>query len=139
MKKVIFLALLVSGISCIAFSQAKITLATQQKTFGGMGGVSMNYTVGFKSKGADSIMIDSVVTIADKTPISIYYNKAQRAYCELAFSQALAPPAKCATCPEVTPKQSNMTKGIIVYYRKGAKKMSFKVKKFKQLPELKLP
>ncbi|MEK6615362.1 MAG: hypothetical protein AABZ32_04510 [Bacteroidota bacterium] len=127
---------------CIAgttFSQVKIVKASKQKTFGGIGGIFMNYTVGFKNKSADSIVIDSVRTIADTSLISVYYNKTEKAYYEFAFSYALSAPAKCRTCPNVIPKQSNLTKGIIVYYLRGEKKLFFRVKKFRQLPDIMLP
>ena len=139
MKKLFLLAVVTLSIVEASFSQVKITKATKQKTFGGMGGVFMNYTIGFKNKSADSIVIDSIKTIADKSLISVSFNKTEKAHCEFVFSYALAAPAKCKTCPDVTPKQSNMTKGIIVFYRRGEKKSSFKATKFKQLEDLKLP
>ena len=122
-----------------AYSQVKIVKATKQKTFGGMGGIFMNYTVGFKNKTTDSLVVDSVKTIAETSLLNFYFNKTEKAYYELAFSYALAGPAKCRTCPDVLPKQSNITKGVIVYYRRGNEKHFFKVKKFKQLTDIYAP
>ncbi len=122
-----------------AFSQMKVALATRQKTFGGVGGIFMNYTVGIKSKWNDSIVIDSVKTIADTASIQVYYNKTEKKYCEFAFSQAMAAPVKCGTCPHPIPVYFNCSKGITVYVSQGKKRTSFKVKKFKQLQDLQLP
>ncbi|HEY4800622.1 MAG TPA: hypothetical protein VII99_16200, partial [Bacteroidia bacterium] len=60
---------------------------------------------------------------------------------QVAFSSTLVKPAKCGTCPDVSPALHNFTKGVIVYYKKKgeAKCLSFKVKKFKKLPELRMP
>jgi len=138
MKKLFLLAVVTLSVVEASFSQ-KVTKATNQKTFGGMGGVFMNYVVGFKNKTTDSLVIDSVKTIADKSLLSVSFNKTKKAYCEFVFSYALVAPAKCKTCPDATPKQSNMAKGIIIYYRKGNKKSSFKVTKFAQMPDLRLP
>ncbi len=138
MKKTILILFVTLGLTEVMNAQ-KITKATQQKTFGGMGGIFMKYTLGFKNKTADSIVIDSVKTIADKSLISISFNKTEKAYCEFVFSYALVAAAKCKTCPDATPKQANLTKGIIVYYKSGGKKHSFKVKKFIQLEDLRLP
>ena len=123
-----------------SFSQIKVSKATQQKTFGGMGGVFMNYVIDFNNKGPDKIEIDSVKTAADSSVIQFGFTRFDPC-CkhEISFSYALSPPAKCRTCPDTASKQQNTTKGVIVYYRKGDKKLSMKVKKFKRLPDLMLP
>jgi hypothetical protein len=139
MKKIIVIAVLVCSFIPAAFCQVKTTLATQQKTYGGMGGIFMNYTIGLKSKSGDSIVIDSLKTIADPTLLHCSYNKTEKNYCELTFSMALAAPSKCRTCPDVIPPHYNFTKGMVVYYSQGKKRSSVKVKKFKQLPDLRLP
>lgn len=139
MKKLFLFLIVTLSVAEVSFSQIKIVKATKQKTFGGMGGVFMNYTIGFKNKTADSIVVDSVKTIADTAEIRFYFNKTEKAYCELAFGYALSKSEKCKTCPDVIPKQSNLTKGVIAYYRRGNGKHFFKVKKFKQLEDLKLP
>ena len=53
MKK-LFLLLVTLSVVEASFSQ-KVTKATQQKTFAGMGGVFMNYVIEFKNKNADKM------------------------------------------------------------------------------------
>ena len=139
MKKLILLAVMLSVVEA-SFSQMKITKATQQKTFAGMGGVFMNYFIVFNSKSSDKIEIDSVKTIADTTDIKFGFTKMDPC-CknEISFSYGISSSPKCKTCPDATPKPFNTTKGVIVYYHNGEKKNNFNVKKFKQLPDLRLP
>lgn len=135
MKKITVLIFLVYGLAQAGHTQVKITKATSQKVTAGMGGTFMNYQVGLRHKKADSLVVDSIRTIADKKDLRFYYNKTERAYAEIAFGYALEKPAKCKVCPDVVPNQSNLTKGVIVYYRIGAKNLKKKVKKFKQLED----
>ena len=139
MKKIILLAVILSVVE-VSFSQMKITKATQQKTFAGMGGIFMNYIVVFNSKSSNKIEIDSVKTIADTTDIKFGFTRMEPC-CknEISFSYGISTSTKCKTCPDATPKPFNTTKGVIVYYHNGEKKNNFKVKKFKQLPDLRLP
>ncbi|MBI3501803.1 MAG: hypothetical protein HY063_08410 [Bacteroidetes bacterium] len=99
----------------------------------------MNYIIEFKSKNTDTIIIDSVKTIADASEIRFASMKMKNGNYQITFGYALSPPAKCKTCPDAIPKPKNMTKGINIYGRKGEKKNSFRIKKFKQLPDLKTP
>lgn len=118
-----------------AFCQIKVTKATSQKTIAGMGGIFMNYQVELTSSSSDSLVVDSIRTRADKTDLRFYYNKTEKNYCQLAFGYALAKPEKCKVCPDVIPNQSNLTKGVVIYYHTGKKASRIKVKKFKQLEE----
>ena len=139
MKKsaLIILSLLVTAPS---FSQIKNIKATSQKTFGGMGGIFMNYIINFNCKPSEKIEIDSVKSIADSLEIRFGFTKFDPC-CknEISFNCALAPPAKCKTCRDEIPKQPDLIKGVIVYWRSKEKKSFFKVKKFKRLEDLKLP
>ena len=99
----------------------------------------MNYEIGLKNKGVDSLVIDSIRTIADGSDLRFYFNKTQKTYCEVAFGYALSKPEKCKVCPDVVPNQSNLTKGVIIYYGNGLKKSKCKVKKFKRLEDKILP
>ena len=139
MKKFILLAVILSVVQ-VSFSQMKITKATQQKTFAGMGGVFMNYFIDFKSKSPGKIEVDSVKTIADTTDIKFGFTRMEPC-CknEISFSYGISQSPKCKTCPDATPKPFNTTKGVIIYYHNGEKKKNFKVKKFKKLPDLRLP
>ena len=128
------------GITGVSLSQVKITKATQQKTFGGMGGVFMNYNIDFESKKKSLIEIDSVISIADSTSINFSFTRIDPCCkIQLVLSCMLANSHKCKTCPDATPKQSDLTKGAIVYYKGGKEKHFFKVTKFKQLPDLRTP
>jgi hypothetical protein len=134
MKKIILLIIVMLSLAGISFSQAKIIKATKQKTYGGMGGSFMTYTIGYNNTGADSIIIDSVETIADSLGIPFFFNQTEKPYRELYFGYTFSPAEKCKTCRDTIAKPYNMTKGVIVYYRAGMKKHFFKVKKFKDLP-----
>jgi len=118
-----------------SYSQVRITKATSQKVIGGRSGVFMNYEIALKSKRGDSLMIDSVITIAEQHSIHIAYNKTEKRYCELTFSFALFQPEKCNVCPDVNQKPANLTKGVNIYYRKGEKLYRKKLRKFKVLTE----
>ena len=100
----------------------------------------MNYIIVFNSKASDKMEIDSVKTIADTTDIKFGFTRMEPC-CknEISFSYGISSSPKCKTCPDATPKPFNTTKGVIIYYHNGEKKNNFKVKKFKQLPDLKLP
>ncbi|TAL63351.1 MAG: hypothetical protein EPN85_00210 [Bacteroidetes bacterium] len=137
MKKLIIPVVLVYCLLCTAYSfgQVKVAKATNQKTIAGMGGVFMNYEVGLTNRFADSLVVDSIRTIAGKSDMRFYYNKTEKNYCELAFGYALAKPEKCKVCSDAVPNQSNLTKGVIIYYHLGKKNGKSKVKKFKQLED----
>jgi hypothetical protein len=128
MKKIFAFAFFSFCVLPLAYSQIKATKATSQKTVAGMGGVFMKYVIVFKSKKNAVVEIDSVRSVADSSKMTHYVNKN-----EISFGFALLPPAKCKTCVETTPPQPNMTQGVIIYYRKGDKKLTCKVKKFKEL------
>lgn len=139
MKKTVVLILFAYCLLPTAYSQVEATKATAQKTIAGMGGVFMNYEVGLANSSADSLTIDSVKTIADKTNVNFYFNKTEKAYLELSFGYSLTEAPKCRTCPDVGLRQVNFTKGVRIYYKKGKKKSVLKVKKFKQLDDKLLP
>lgn len=140
MKKIIFLLAYCILFTVCCNAQVKVIKATQQKTFAGMGGVFMNFIIDFKSKASEKIEIDSVKTIVDSSSIKFGFTKFDPC-CknEISFGYALSQSPRCKTCPEVPLDQFNISKGVIVYYKKDEKKYSFKVKKFKVLPDLKLP
>ena len=133
-KKIITLSFAALCLLPSAFCQIKIVKATSQKTIAGMGGVYMSYVIEFKEKKNKTVEIDSVKTIADAAVLNFSPNKNG-----LTFRIALAPPAKCKTCVETTPPQSNLTKGVIVYGKRDGKKSTFKVKKFAQLEDVMMP
>lgn len=135
----LLLLLLPLGSGQLCFAQ-KITKATQQKTFAGMGGVFMNYLVEFKSPKGIMTEIDSVISVADASSIKFGFTRFDPC-CknQISFGYALSQSPKCKTCPDVAAKQQNITKGVMIYGRKGEKKFVLKVKKFKQLPDLYLP
>lgn len=139
MKKFILIifSLLLAGIS---FSQVKILKATQQKTFAGMGGVFMNYQVEFNRPKNSTIEVDSVFSIADSSPIKFGYTKFEPC-CknQITFGYVLSKPEKCKTCPDIISSSPNLTKGIILYCRKGEKRFVLKIKKFKQLADVRTP
>ncbi|MBI4929193.1 MAG: hypothetical protein HY841_00400 [Bacteroidetes bacterium] len=139
MKK-FFLIIIVtlSGIET-SFSQIKIINTTCQKTFGGMGGIFKQYVIEFKNKTNAKVEVDSVKSIADTVKINCSFNKTENESYKISFGQSLKSQEKCKTCPDVSPKQSDLTKGVIVYYRRGEKKSSFKMTKFKQLPDIYAP
>lgn len=139
MKKALALAVFACCLLPIAYSQVKVTKATSQKTIAGMGGVFMNYEVGLKNKSADSLMIDSVKTIASGNSVNFYFNKTEKNYLELAFGYSLTEAPKCRTCPDVGLQQVNFTRGVLIYYKRGGKHSVCKVKKFKQLEDKLLP
>lgn len=139
MKKMLILILFFLSAE-VGFGQIKIINATCQKKFGETGGVTMNYFIEFKTKNSTDIEIDSVKGIADSLQIEYTSIKNDKGHYIISFSQDLRKPEKCATCRDITKPQSNLTKGVIVYYKKTDKKSSshktasFKVKKFKELP-----
>lgn len=140
MKKSFVFVLIAISLLPAAYSQVKILKTTKQKTFGGMGGVFMNYRIDFDSKKKSMLEIDSVISVADSAPLNFTFTRIEPCCkIQLVLSCVLANSPKCKTCPDATPKQFNLTKGVIVYYRTGNEKRYFKVKKFKQLPDLMAP
>ena len=137
MKKIISIIALICFVTPFSFCQVKVLKATHQKMFGGMGGITMHYTIDLKSKA--EVKIDSVKSIADTLKVDFQFNKNEKGIYEIAFLQALKQPEKCKTCIDTTPKNANLTKGVMIYYKKGEKKLSHKVKKFKQLADLMMP
>jgi hypothetical protein len=134
-----FLIAVALGAAELSFSQIKITNTAMQKMYGGMGGIFMNYYIDFKSKKNVKIEIDSVKSIADASAIKFSFYQTDAGLYKISFSQPLKGPEKCKTCPQVIPKQYNLTKGVKVYYRIGDKKSFFAVRKFKQLPDFYAP
>ncbi len=112
----------------IAYSQIKVTKVTSQKITSGTGEVFINYAIEFKDKKNASVQIDSVKSIADASLL-----RSVAAYGRITFNIILIPPAKCKTCPETTPSPPNMTKGVIIYYKIGEKRLKCKVKKFEEM------
>ena len=132
MKKLIAL-LLILHIGYSAFAQ-KISRATKQVIHIETGEAYENYIVRLGKK-ASGIKVDSIKTIATASEIKFGFRKNEKGNYLFSFTQILVMPKKCKTCPEVLPIYRDLTKGIIVYYRKGNKNASFKIKKFKQLRE----
>ena len=141
MKKIVFPFLFVYCVLSTVYchSQVKLTKSTCQKSHAGMGGVFMNYVIEFKNKSSDTIIIDSVKTIADTSEIRFASMKMQSGVYQISFGCTLSASAKCKTCVETTPPQPYMTKGVIIYYKRADKKSTCKVKKFKQLEDKTLP
>ena len=148
MKKEIILAVFGYCIlfTVYSFSQIKITKATGQVIVGGMGGVTKHYIVEFsvrspsdKNKTTAEVTIDSVKSIADSGKLDFYLDKNEQETYKITFIQALRQPPKCRTCIDTSPKNIDLTKGVIIYYKRGEKKSSFKVKKFKELPDVMMP
>ena len=140
MKKLFLILFITLSAAEASFSQVKRTKATQQKIFAGIGGVFMNYLIEFKNPTGVMIEVDSIKSIADSSEVKFSFTRfAPCCKNQIAFVYALSKPEKCKTCPDVTPKQSNLTKGVIIYYSKGEKKFVLKVKKFKLLPDLRTP
>lgn len=128
MKKIVAFVFFAYCLLPIAYSQIKVLKATNQKTIAGMGGVFMKYIIEFKDKKNATLQIDSVKSIADGSKMTHYVTKN-----EISFGFALLPPPKCKTCVETTPPQPNLTQGVIIYYKRGAKRSKYKVKKFTEL------
>jgi hypothetical protein len=141
MKKSFLFALFAFCLLPSAFCQIKIINSTCQKKIGETGGITMNYFIEFKTKKSTEIRIDSVKGIADELNIEYTSIKNDKGYYIISFSQDLKKPEKCPTCRDVGKKQSNLTKGVIVYYKKidrkssSHKTASFKVKNFNELPD----
>jgi len=134
MKKIIPIAIAVLGATGTSFSQIQIIKATKQRIVPGTGAVVINYAIEFRDKKNAVVEIDSVKAIADASVIPFYAGKNA-----VSFTEVLVPPAKCATCIETTPKPQNLTRGIIIYYRKNGKKAKRKVKEFSELPDIVQP
>lgn len=123
------------------FGQIKTINITYQKTFGERSDITTSYFIEFKTKNPIDIAIDSVKGIADKLTVDYNFIKNDKGYYVIRFSQEFKKPEKCPTCRDIAKKQSDLTKGVIVYYKKIDRKSSsnkiamFKVKKFKQLPD----
>ena len=139
MKKKLLPLLLMIATTCSVYGQSKVIKNTRQKTFGGIGGIFQIHTVGIDNSSSDSLVIDSVCTVSDKKSLHVSYNVTSRNYCEFVFSEPVSSPPKCGTCPNSPPDHFNLKKGIYIYYSIGQKHRRLKVKKFKDLPELKLP
>jgi hypothetical protein len=140
MKKSFLIIVALLSIVEMSFSQVKIINATNQKTFGGMGGITMKYFIEFRSNTSIDIVIDSVKSISDRLRIEYDLTKNDKGYYVINFRQSLKKSAKCATCRDVNAKQSDVSKGVIIYYKKSNKKSaSFKVKKFTPLPDVTQP
>ena len=137
--KNIFLFALVLLHAELSFGQIKIIKATNQKTFAGMGGVFVSYLIEFKSKTSVILEVDSVKSIADKSTLEFDLLKNNQGIYEIHFNQGLKKPEKCRTCPDMAEQQINLTKGVIIYYKRGGKKNSFKLKKFEELPDIMAP
>jgi hypothetical protein len=141
MKKIVFTFLFFYGalfaVNCSA--QVKITKATTQKTGGGIGGIFINYTIEFKNKASVPVEADSVKSFADSSMLDFNFRKNENGFYEITFRQALVKPEKCKTCRDITPKNSNLTKGVIVYCKRGERSFVFKAKKFRQLADLNMP
>ncbi|MFI5163756.1 MAG: hypothetical protein ACHQHP_00750 [Bacteroidia bacterium] len=137
MKRILAIVFFFFCLPAFVFCQFKILAATNQKTFGEMGGITMNYFIELKSKTAMDINVDSIKSIADKSTVKYNFIKNDKGYYVINFSQDLKKPAKCPTCRDVTDQSNDLSKGIIIYYKCGEKRSSFKVKKIKQLPDLK--
>ena len=103
-----------------------------------MGGVFMSYVIEVKSK-SNAIVVDSIKPIADTSSLRFSTMKIKTGNYQITFGFAIIPPAKCKTCVETTPIPPNMTKGILIYCRKGKEKSGFRIKKFKRLPDVMLP
>ncbi len=130
MKKIILALFVMLGAAGVSFAQMQIITAASQKTIAGINGVAMKYTIVFQDKKNAAIEVDSVKSIADKSPMTFYVNKN-----EITFGFSLLPPEKCKTCVDTTPVQPNLTKGVVIYYKRGEKKSRCKVKKFMQLED----
>ena len=139
MKKIVVFVWITFCLLTSAYSQLKIISSTKQKTYGGMGGIFMNYTIEFKGKTSAIVEIDSIKSLADFSEIKFSFTRYVPCCNKIVFGYALAASERCRTCPDVTPKPLNLTKGVIVYYRRGEKKSSFKMTKFKQLEDIKAP
>ncbi|MFH1004057.1 MAG: hypothetical protein V1781_00945 [Bacteroidota bacterium] len=137
--KSIFSLILILLISELVFGQIKIIKATSQRTFAGIGGIFMNYNIEFKNKKSVQVEVDSVKSIADTSAVKFYFKKKEKKFYEIHFGQLLSQPEKCRTCPDINLKIFDLTKGVIIYYRKGEEKSFFKVTKFRQLPDIKAP
>lgn len=130
---IIFIVILSAPKTCTAQRAVK---ATQQKTFAGKGGVFMNYIIELKTRKDVLIEIDSIKTIADTSIIPFSFLKDAG---KISFGFPIAQPEKCRTCPDTDLKPVNTTKGVVIYGTNGNRKFSLKVKKFKELPDLKTP
>ncbi len=135
LKKIAGLLVFTCYLAVAGTAQVKITKATNQKVTGGRGGTFMSYEVGLTHTGKDSLVIDSIRTRADFKDLRFYVNQNEKAYTSISFGYALVKPEKCKVCPDVIPNQSNLTKGVIIYYHAGSKASKVKVKKFKQLED----
>ncbi len=136
-KSILFLS-----IFCAVQVQAQVKLlkATRQKTHAGMGGTFMNFRVQISYKDYMNLQVDSVFSAADSSKIPFTFTRFNPCCkCEVGFGYALSHPAKCKTCPDAELKQYNVTQGIVVYYHIKDKRSSFRVKKFRELAELKTP
>ena len=135
MKKIAFTFLFANCLLLTAYSQVVILKTTSQKLFAGIGGGSITYSIQLKNK----IEVDSVKSIADGTLMQHYINENKNGAYEISFGQGLGKPHICGTCPDMTPKPINLTKGVKVYYKNKGKRSKFKVKKFEELPTIMAP
>lgn len=139
MRKIIFSFVLTLCAAEASYGQIDVIKATSQKTIGGIGDIFMNYEVQFKFKSSDTILIDSVKTVANRSLIKFFLNKTKKPLYEITFGYSLTAIPKCKTCPDVGFQQSNFTKGVIIYYKKGGRKATTRVKKFKRLDDRLMP
>ena len=139
MKKIILVLVVTLRVVEASFSQVKVINATSQKTFGGMGGITMGYTIEFTSKTSSPIEIDSVKSIAGRSKLNFNFQKNEKSIYNIRFTIALKGPERCRTCPDMEGKQIDMRKGVVIYYKKEGKRSSCKVKKFKELTDIMAP
>ena len=104
-----------------------------------MGGIFLSYAIEFKSKTKIIIEVDSIKAISDSSEVKFYFTKNAKGFYELDYTQSLSKPEKCKTCPDIPLKMADLSKGIIIYYRKGTEHKKFRATKFKQLPDINAP
>ena len=80
--------------------------------------------------------VDSVKSVADLSKLDFNFTKNENGSSEITFVVALAKPEKCRTCRDTDPNIPDLAKGIIVYYKIGEKRSSFKATRFRQLADI---
>lgn len=150
--KIIFLLLL----SDFSFGQKiKIISSSVQITHMGMGGEISNYIVEFKKKQGNEIVIDSVVTITEKKKFSFSLSKQDSSGGFVFHSGKNIPSEEMGTFhiqfglkifsqgnknfPQTPVEKTDMTKGVIVFYHSGNKKMKATIKSFAKLKDITNP
>src|ERR1017187_1407417 len=86
MRNLSFVILILFCIIESSFSQVKIINATCQKTFGNLGGITMNYFIEFKTKNSTNVKIDSVKGVADKLSVEYSSIKNDNGYYVISFN-----------------------------------------------------